>query len=117
MPSCVSGAAGERYGLATSCSFEFGDLTLLPAQLPPGEQADHLTGIHREAHAANDGAATVCLGEFVCAQRRGHQSGGVAGQVPPPLVCVRTSLLPSTLTLSDAFQKVNVLPLVSLHSA
>ena len=80
------------------------------------KQADDLTGIDFEADASNDGAATVGLGQFVCAESRGHHLGGVAVHLPPPLVCVRTSLLPSTRTLSDAFQKVNVLPLVSWHS-
>ena len=36
------------------------------------EQADDLTGIDFEADASNDGAATVGLGEFVCAEGRSH---------------------------------------------
>ena len=36
------------------------------------ELADDFSRIHREAHASNDGAATVRLGEFVCAESRGH---------------------------------------------
>ena len=36
------------------------------------EQADDLAGIDFEADASNDGAAAVGLGEFVCAEGRGH---------------------------------------------